>query len=159
SFIDFISGRWALHALFGLAAKAGSYVASHFAGAQLRLLARWFIGMGTLTLGWFGIEATFAGNIVAAVERVMHRGDPKARAKAQTANTRAIHARHAADHANAHARSVGHALDGYKARTNPRIAHATHAVDVTLPHRITGVRRREEALSRDQAKLRERTGL
>jgi hypothetical protein len=155
-------GFWATltHALgttFGLTTKIAHFVVSHFAAAQLRQLARWFTAMGTLTLGWFGVNAGFAEAIVAAVERVMHRGDPRARAKAATANTRAVHARHAADHANAHARSVGHALDGYKARTEPRIRHATHAVDVTLPRDIGRVRRREDALSRDLGKLRERT--
>lgn len=146
-----------LKTLFGQISRLGRFVVSHFAAAQLDLLAKWFVSMGTLTAGWFFVNAAFAEAMVHALERVEHRGDPKARARAQTANTRAIKARHAADHANVHARSVGHALDGYKARTNPRIAHATHAVDVTLPHKIAGVRSREEALSRDQAALRERT--
>jgi hypothetical protein len=155
-------GFWAIlsHALsttFGLTTKIAHFVVSHFAAAQLRQLARWFQAMGTLTLGWFGINAGFAEAIVHAVERVMHRGDPRARAKATTANTRAAHAGRTASHANTHARSVGHALNSYKARSEPRIAHATHAVDVTLPREIGRVRRREDALSRDLGKLRERT--
>jgi len=148
-----------LKTLFGQITRAGRYVVSHFAAAQLAVLAKWLVGMGTLTLGWFGVSAAFSEAITEALERVEHRGDPKARAKAQTANTRALHATKAAGHANSHARAVGHALDAYKSRANPRIAHATHAVDVTLPHSIGRVRTREEALARDQAKLRERTGL
>jgi hypothetical protein len=146
-----------LKTLFGQIARAGRFIVSHFAAAQLNLLSKWLVAMGTLTAGWFGIEAGFAEAIVHAVERVMHRGDPKARARATTANTRAVHARHAADHANAHARHVGHDLGRYKAHANPRIAHATHAVDVTLPRSIGRVRTREDALSRDLGKVRERT--
>jgi hypothetical protein len=147
-----------LKTLFGQIAKAGRFIISHFAAAQLGLLAKWLMGMGTLTLGWFGVNAAFAEAMVAALERVEHRGDPKARSKAQTANTHALHAGRAASHAEARARTVGHDLARYKARANSRIAHATHAVDVTLPHSIGRVRTREEALSRDQAKLKERTG-
>jgi len=146
-----------LKTLFGQITKASRAIVSHFAAAQLNVLAKWFIGLGTLASGWFGISALFSEEIVGAVERVMHRGDPKARAKATTANTRAIHAGKSAAHANTHARSVGHALNAYKARSEPRIRHATHAVDVTLPRDIGRVRTREDALSRDLGKLRERT--
>lgn len=146
-----------LKTLIGQIAQAGRYIASHFAASQLNVLAKWLVGMGTLTAGYFGVNAGFAETIVQAVERVMHRGDPKARARAQTANTHAVKARHAADHANAHARSIGHDLTRYKAHANPRIAHATHAVNVTLPRSIGRVRTREDALSRDLGKLKERT--
>ena len=146
-----------LKTLFGQIAKAGRYIVSHFAAAQLDLLAKWLVAMGTLTSGWFAVEADFAETIVHAIERVEHRGDPKARSKAQTANAHAIHAGHAASHANEHARRVGHDLTRYKAHTNPRIAHATHAVDVTLPRDIGRVRTREDALSRDIGRVKERT--
>jgi hypothetical protein len=146
-----------LKTLFGQIARAGRYIVSHFAVAQLELLGKWLVAIGTLTAGWFSVSAYAVEELVYAIERVMHRGDPRARTKAATANTHAIHARRHADHADAHARHVGHSLTRYKAHTDPRIAHATHAVDVTLPRSIGRVRTREDALSRDLGKLRERT--
>lgn len=157
TFWDTITGRTYLHSLSGFAAGFARWIVSHFAASQLRLLTRWFMAMGTLTIGWFSAEAGFTEEIVAAVERIEHRGDPKARAKAQTANKHAIHAGHAATHANTHARSVGHALDRHKARVNPIIRHHTHAIDVTLPRDIGRVRTREGELSRDLGKLKHRT--
>jgi hypothetical protein len=146
-----------LKTLFGQVTETARAVVSRFAASQLAVLAKWLLGLGTLALGWFGISADFTEAITYAVERVMHRGDPRARAKAQTANAHAIHAGRTASHANTHARSVGHALNTYKARTNARIKPLHHATTVTLPHDIAKVRSREDALSRDLGKLKERT--
>lgn len=157
TFWDTITGRTYLNQLAGFASDFAHWIVSHFAASQLRLLTRWFMAMGTLTIGWFSAEAGFAEEIVSAVERVEHRGDPKARAKAQTANRHAVKAGHEATHANTHARSVGHALDRHKARVNPILRHHTHAIDVTLPRDIGRVRTREGELSRDLGKLRDRT--
>jgi hypothetical protein len=157
TFWDTITGRTYLRSLSGFAAGFARWIVSHFAASQLRLLTRWFMAMGTLTIGWFSAEAQFTEEIVAAVEWVEHHGDPKARAKAQTANRHAIKAGHEATHANTHARSVGHALDRHKARVNPILRHHTHAIDVTLPRDIGRVRTREGELSRDLGKLRDRT--
>jgi hypothetical protein len=157
-FWDVISGKVLWKQVLGAAAKAASYIVSHFAAAQLRHLAKWFAAMGTLTGGYFYVSAEFAETIVKALERVEHRGDPKARTKAQVANRHAIHAGHAATHANVHARSVGHALNAYKARTNPRVHHLTHAVDVAIPHTIAGLRERNKALEREQTKDRTAIG-
>ena len=157
TFWDFITGKAYLHQLSGFAANFARWLASHFAGAQLRVLGRWLLHMGTLTIGVFTVGPVFAEAVAEALERVVHRGDPKARAKASTANTRAIHAGKAADHANTHAKSVGHALDKYKGRTNVTIKHHSHAIAVTIPQDIARVRDGEDALSRDLAKLRART--
>lgn len=146
-----------LRTLLGQIAQAGRWVVSHFAAAQLDLLAKWLVSIGTLTSGWFAIEAAFAEAVVGALERLEHRGDPRARRKAAAAGAAAAAAAKSAHRANSHAGQVGHSLTRYKSHANPRIAHATHAVDVTLPRSIGRVRTREEALSRDQAKLKERT--
>lgn len=157
TFYDWLTGKAELRAIGGFAARFSRWIVSRFAAGQLVKLAHWFLGMGTLTIGLFTANPEAFEALVHAIERVMHRGDPRARARAQTANHRAIHAGHAADHANIHARSVGHALNAYKARTNTTLRHHTHAIDVTLPRDIGRVRTREDALSRDLGGLRDRT--
>lgn len=156
SFWQWLSTGGAIRDLLGLGLKAARYVVSHFAASQLRVLSRWFISIGTLTLGWFVAPAVFAWEIVQAVERVMHRGDPRARAKAQTANRNAIHAGHTATHANVHARSVGHALDGYKAHTNPQIRHLVHQTTIALPRDIANAKHRERWAEKQLWKVRDR---
>lgn len=156
TFWDTITGRTYLHQLSGFAASFARWIVSRFAASQLRLLTRWFIAMGTLTLGWFLGNAAFSEAVVEALERIEHRGDPKARAKAQTANRHAIHAGHTATHANVHARSVGHALDRHKARVNPQLRHLTHATTVALPRDIARVRHRERWAEKQLWKVRDR---
>lgn len=156
-FLDLLIRNSPAAALFGLAKKSASYVVSHFAAAQLHRFAKWLIGMGTLTAGWFSVVPKFTEAIVQAVERVYH----------------------ATEHALARANAVGHALSVLRAHVNaelrriehvihvtlPReirgvradVRHLTHVIDVTVPREIGRVRREEEALSRDLAKLRERT--
>jgi hypothetical protein len=157
SFFDFITGKTYLHELSGFSAKFARWIVSRFAAGQLVMLGRYFNSMATLTIHFSRSLTAFAVALPATLARIEARGDPKARAKATTANSRAVHAGKSAAHANVHARSVGHALNAYKARAEPRIRHATHAVDVTLPRDIGRVRTREDALSRDLGKLRERT--
>lgn len=156
-FIDSAINNSILAQLFGLGKKAARAVVSHFAAAQLLMLARWLLSMGTLTLGWFTGNALFAEGVAGALERLEHRGDPRARAAAKSAGATAGKALTGARHADAHAGAVGKSLGSFKTRVEPQIKHATHAVDVTLPHAIGGIRTREDALSRDLGKLRDRT--
>ena len=156
SFWQWLSTGGAIRDLLGLGLKAARFVVSHFAATQLRVLSRWFMSIGTLTLGWFVAPAVFAWEAVHAIERVMHRGDPRARAKAQTANRNAIHAGHTATHANVHARSVGHALDGSKAHTNPQIRHLVHQTTIALPRDIGRVKHRERWAEKQLWKVRDR---
>lgn len=156
SFWQWLSTGGAIRDLLGLGLKAARFVVSHFAASQLRVLSRWFLSIGTLTLGWFVAPAVFAWEAVHAIERVMHRGDPRARAKAQTANRHAIHAGHTATHANVHARSVGHALDRYKGRTNPQIRHLVHETTIALPRDIARVKHRERWAEKQLWKVRDR---
>ncbi|HJR01518.1 MAG TPA: hypothetical protein VKA83_07805, partial [Methylomirabilota bacterium] len=156
-FIDSIIHSKPLSDLFGLANKAVRFVVSKFAGAQLTHATAY---LNTMTSLWKQTyraqqaEAEATSSFAAAVEQAIPR---EARKAAHPALVRSRTALKHADHANAHAGAVGHALNAFKSRVNPRIAHATHAVDVTLPRDIARVRSREEALSRDQARLRERT--
>jgi hypothetical protein len=142
--------------LSGFAASFARWIVSRFAASQLRLLTRWFVAMGTLTLGWFLGNAAFSEAVVEALERIEHRGDPTARAKAQTANRHAIKAGHNASHANAHAGHVGHALDTYKGRTNAHVKHLTHATTIALPRDIARVKHRERWAEKQLWKVRDR---
>lgn len=155
-FWQWLSTGGAIRDLLGLGIKAARFVVSHFAASQLRVLARWLFSIGTLTGAWLGINAVFAEAVVSAIERVVQRGDPRARRKAQTANSHAIHAGRTATHANVHARSVGHALDHYKGRTDSRVNHLTHRVEVVLPHDIGAVKHRERWAEKQLWKVRDR---
>ena len=156
SFWQWLSTGGAIRDLLGLGIKASRFVVSKFAASQLALLGRWFIAIGTLTLGWFVAPAVFAWEAVHALERVMHRGDPRARARAQTANRHAIHAGQTATHANTHARSVGHALNSYKGRTNAQVRHLVHETTVALPRDIARVKHRERWAEKQLWKVRDR---
>jgi hypothetical protein len=83
-----------------------------------------------------------------AAEKQLHREVVRAEAKLS-------HELHAAE------RKLGAEVKADERRIahlRPQVAHATHAVDVALPRDIAGLRKRNETLSRDQAKLKERTG-
>jgi hypothetical protein len=157
SFLDFITGRTYLHAVSGWSAQFARWVVSHFAAGQLVMLARYFNSMATLTVHFARSLTAFAGTLTTTLERMEHVGDRRARAKAATANAHAIHAGRAAARANTHAGHVQHDLTSFKARTEPRLNHLTHATTVVLPRDIGRVRTREGELSRDLGKLRDRT--
>src|SRR5579859_4628858 len=52
-FWQWLSTGGAIRDLLGLGIKAARFVVSRFAAAQLRVLARWLMAMGTLTGAWF----------------------------------------------------------------------------------------------------------
>ena len=146
-----------LKTLFGEVAQIGRALVSRFAAAQLNVVAKWLLAMGTLTLGWFGISASFAEEIVSAVERVEHgvtqaiHSVTRAEARLQKTLTREIHV---VERETAH---VAHSLTKYEAKVNTEVRRLDHAITVTLPHEVARVRGAEDALSRDIAKLKERT--
>ena len=146
-----------LQDLLGLASKASRAVVSHFAKAQLVIVAKFFHSMTSLARGWFAGQATFAEEIVGAVERVAGLGDATARAHAKKANSAAAAAERTATQALSRANIATRALNKYKAATNTKI-HALHkSVAVTLPGEIAGVKSREGVLEKEYANLRERT--
>jgi hypothetical protein len=161
-----VGGFWSLlkeylgaGGLLGQLAKLSRAVLSRVAGSQLKHVTAFFGSLGFLIGYTYKTNAATAEASAKAAQALDHRQKAAAKrlARQETRDVAKLHGQVRA--ANAHAARVGHELDRYKAHTTPQIKHATHAVDVTLPHRIAGVRQREEALSRDQAKLRERTGL
>jgi hypothetical protein len=154
--------EWLAHggpfaAIVNLVAQAERWLVSKFAATQIKLVAAWFSAFAVLWRVFFQSVGEVAHSISAAVSALDAAVPRIARHAAAPALREARLAHRKAIHADAHAGTVGHSLQAYKARTTPQIRHATHAIDVTLPHDIAGVRQREEALSRDQAKLRERT--
>ena len=159
SYSDFITGKTFLHQLSGFASSFARWIVSHFAAGQLVMLARWFHNIGTLTIGWFTGSALFSEAITAALERVehaipgeIHRALNPVRRLARTGVKKA-------EHALAVAESGLHALRRFEAQAKARLRTVEHAITVTLPREIGHIRAGEEELSRDLAKLRERTGL
>jgi hypothetical protein len=147
-----VSGFWQflssglLKTLLGQIAQAGRWVVAHFAAAQLNLLSRWLMGMGTLTLGWFGVNAAFAEAMVAALERVEHRGDPKARAKAAGAATAATAAAKVAHKGVRLGHSNAADLHHFQTKTDARIRPLHHATTVVLPRDIGRIKANEKDL-------------
>ena len=155
-FWQWIESGGPIRDLLGWGLQAARWVVSRFAASQLGILTRFFRGMGTLTLGTFGIQAWFAEQVVSAIERVMHRGDPRARSKAATANRHAIHAGHVAHAAGAHSHAVGRELHRYKAHTNAQVHHLTHATTIALPRDIAREKHRERWAEKQLWKVRDR---
>jgi hypothetical protein len=143
--------------LLGKAKQASRYVISHFAGAQLRHLTAWFSALGFLIARSYTNIGDHAKATADAMQRVHGKAqaDAKALRKAQ-ARERTLRAEQF-HHAELQIGRVGRTVKANEAKTQAHIKHLTHAIDVTLPREIAGVRKREETLSRDQAKLRDRT--
>ena len=123
--------------------KAARYVVSRFAASQFRALTAYLTSMAALWRAEFRAmraEAEATKNVAQALERAIPVEAKKAAAPAFRLGK--VNARQ---------------LAKFRAEVKPAIARLSTAADVTLPRDIARVRRREEALSRDQAKLRERT--
>jgi hypothetical protein len=131
---------------------------SRFAASHLIPIVRWFSSLNALVLGSATTVRDLSVEMADTVERLtghvlpreIGKGNAAAKAQAKAASKTA----HAA---LGKANSTSTALGRYKVTTAPKIAHATHAIDVTLPRTIGDIRTREGELARDQAKLRERT--
>ena len=130
-----------------------NFVVSRVGHTYVVHVTRFFTGLNLLIRESSKAQADVAVETANAVERItghvipreIHKSVAPVRATARAAHREATRA-------EAHAKSVGTALDHYKARTNPQIRHATHAVDVTLPHDIAGLRARNKALEKARAK-------
>lgn len=131
---------------------------SHWALAADNETAKWFDHLNVLTKATYQANLANVNAAAGAIERLSARertdthyrdGTPvKVRAQSAydtaTSTATGFHT-FKATYARTHAAQV---------KLNVRYSHA---IDVALPKQIAGVRTREEALSRDQAKLRERT--
>lgn len=131
---------------------------SHFAAAHLVPLVRWFASLNALIVGSSATIADTAEETATALERMRHHVVPTAAGKAVApVKTQAKAASRTARQAKAAASSTSSSLHRYRVATAPRIAHATHAIDVTIPGELGRIKTREDTLSRDAAKLRART--
>lgn len=145
-FSGFLSGLLAnsvVGSILGLGQKAARYVVSRFAGAKLSELTAYLHSMAGLWKAEFQAmraEARATADVAQALERAIPIEAEKAAAPALRLGKWNMKR-----------------LTRFEAQTKPAIKRLSVAVDVTLPRDIAGVRQREEALSRDQAKLRERT--
>ena len=153
-FIDTAINNSILAQVFGLGKKALRSVVSHFAAAQLRVLAKWLLSLGTLVLGWFAGNAGFSEEIVSAVERVYRAIRPEVERAVSPVRALARRAERVGSQALHRAESVGRTLRRFEARVNARLHTVEHTVTVTLPHEIGLIRRGERTLERDIAGLR-----
>ena len=157
SLLSSVTGKQYVQAILGQLLKAARAVVSHMAASQLKHFSAYLYGMARLWRETFAAQraqaqaaTAVAGQLERAIPREAHKAAAPALARAKVAD------RHAT-----RALTIGHsntrALGRYRTQTNARLKADAHAIDVTLPRDIAGVSKREEALSRDQAKLRERT--
>lgn len=157
SWLDVSLGGVSLRQIAGLAKRAARSVVSKFAASHLKMLTSYLNSMAHLWRQEFAAmraEAQATAKVAGAIEHAIPREAHKAAAPAmRRAKVADRHATKAAAQGHATARELHH----FRVNTRARLRHDAHAIDVTLPRDIAGVRRREEALSRDQAKLRERT--
>jgi hypothetical protein len=153
-FKDAITGKAAVHAITQLTRAA----ISRWALAQLRPVTAWFVAFNALLLNIFRTQTDVMEGTADSLERLRRHTIPQAvgkaaapaKAQARAANTRAAKAQ-------ATASATSTSLHKYRVTTAPKIAHATHAVDVTIPRELGRIRTQEDKLSSDAKALRERT--
>lgn len=131
---------------------------SHFAAAHLAPVVRWLSGLNQLAIGVASTLHAESTAVANAFERLTGHTIPHAvNSKVLPVKKQAAQAHTAATKAHAAASSTSAALTHYKVQTNKRVAHATVAVDVTLPRSIGGIRTRVGTVEHDVAGLRGRT--
>jgi len=151
---DALTGKATVHAI----TKATRAAISRWAVPQLKPVTRWFAALNTLLVQVFRQQTANVEETASAVERLRSHTIPHvAEQKVAPVRARAKSAQHTADRARASSTSTHGQLVRFRATTRPQLAHATHAVDVAIPQQLGRIRTREEVLSRDQVKLRERT--
>lgn len=134
------------------------FIISHIAASNLIPVTRFVNGLTALVRQYTRTQADLAESTAHGFERVTGVVVPRAaKTAAKPALRQAKVATTKAAHAQKTATSTSTALTHYRVRTDKKVAHATVAVDTTLPRSIGRIRQQEEALSRDQAKLKERT--
>ncbi len=143
---------------FFSAHKAVRSTVSHWALAQEKAQAAWYTHLNLLVRETYSSNLATANAAADAIERLRFHVIPREISAATLPIAKT--ARQAqADAKTALARE--HALSesfttSHRAQVKLNV-HYTHAIDVTLPRRIGQINTREDALSRDQAKLKERT--
>ena len=149
---------WATDLIGELWHKIVRTTVSHFAAAHLLPIARWFSGLNTLVNGVTVTLVQLSGDLADAVEKLRHTTIPKAaKQAAQPALRQAKTATQKATHAQATASSTSTALHRYQVKTDPKVKHATVAVDVAIPQQLGRINTRVGRAEGDITKVRERT--
>lgn len=151
---DALTGKTVVHQI----TQATRSAVSRWALAQLKPVTAWFVALTALLLNIFRTRAEVTEQTAGAFERLRHTTIPREAGKAAApAKAAAKTATQAAHKAQAKATSTSTSLHNYRVRTAPRIAHATHAVDVTLPQQLGRIRTREGVITKDLGALKDRT--
>lgn len=144
-FLQDVYNKAGLGALLGLATKAGRYVISRFATTQFRALTAYLNSVAGLWKAEFRAmraEAQATTDVARALEHAIP-----------------IEAKRAAAPGLRLGKLNARQLARFRTEVRPALKRLSVAIDVTIPRDIAGIRHRERVLARDQAKLRERTGL
>lgn len=153
-FKDAITGKAAVHAITQLTRAA----ISRWALAQMKPVTAWFVALNALVINIFRTQTDVLEGTADSLERLRGHTIPQAVGKASApANAKAKAAQTKAGQASATATATAAAFKGYRTSTAPKLAHATRAVDVTLPQSIGRIKTAEDKLASDQSALRERT--
>lgn len=116
---------------------------SRWALAQLNPVARWFAALNAVVVGHSRAVAAAEEMTAYAFERLRHVVIPRATGKAVApVKAQARTAKRAADHAASRAAHANTAVTHLGATVKPQLRAHAHAIDVTLPGRIAGVRDR-----------------
>lgn len=151
---DALTGKTVVHQI----TQATRSAVSRWALAQLKPVTAWFVALTALLLNIFRTRAEVTEQTAGAFERLRHTTIPREAGKAAApAKAAAKTATRAAHKAQAKATSTSTSLHNYRVRTAPRIAHATHAVDVTIPQQLGRIRTREGVITKDLGALKDRT--
>lgn len=149
---DFLTKDNPVSQVLGLSVKAARALVSRYAGAHLKMLTAYLHGMAHLWKQEFAAmraEAKATVDVAHALERAIpreaHKAAAPAIARAKVADRHATRAL-GASHANARE------LHRFRVQTRARLKVDAHAIDVTIPHDLAGLRERNKALERGQAK-------
>jgi hypothetical protein len=139
-------------ATFNLLAAAERWIISKVAASQLRLVAAWFSALAVLWHTYF-VAVGEAGEAVAGAVTALDHALPRVIRREVAPVRRLAHgAARKAEAAAADARANARTLERFRAHTNARLRADAHALDVTLPHDIAGLRRRARAIEDEQTK-------
>lgn len=149
-----ITGKAVVHQI----TQATRSAVSRWALAQLRPVTAWFVAFNALILNIFRTRTNTAEGTADAIERLRGHTIPNAaKTAAAPGKAKADAASRQAHKATATATATATSFRGYRTATAPKLAHATRAVDVTLPAAIGRLNTREGVITKDIEALRERT--
>lgn len=143
-----------LGTLYGVSVTAARKLVSHYAASHLKTLTAWLTAMAHLWKQTFAAqraEAQATVKVAHAIEQAIPREAHKAAAPALA---RAKVADRHATRALAEGHVTARELHRFRTTTRARLKADAHAIDVTIPNDIAGLRRRTREVEDAQAKER-----